>query len=790
LREVLAQIAALAEKGETTEAYAARRALVRTYPDLKENAALARAAASIAEAEAENVQVIDEPRAALADEHPSPLTASLAVAHRRGGAVEGVAGHPVFARAQGAVYALDLASGHLLWRRWAGFEPSAPPVALGAGADADVLIVDAARDELARLEGKSGRLMWRLPLGERFGAPVVTRFGAFVAARSGKIFAVDAESGASPRPAVIQQELDTPPAVHPRADCLYQIGRHSNLYVLSATDLSCLEVFYLGHEPGAVAAPPVVAGRNVLVAENWGDDDATLHVLAADEQGRSLERVQEIRLKGRVLAPPLVEGRQVVVCTSRGEISVFEISPADGGEPLTRVAHRDPEAEAPRARYLALRDGRLWLAGRQLTRFAIHAAGGRLVAEGIQSQEIGDTFVRPLRVVGDLLIHVRRRQNAAGWAVAAARLEDGRRVWETDLAAPPAGAPVVNFARREIALATADGAVFRFDPAAIKARVQDAPLPVAAPDASTESSAMLGGLTPPARLAAPLTTSVAASATAWAFAPDAGGAAWLAYDAERDASAARWFALPSPLACPPAALGGNLLAPTRGGRVLLLDPSTGEPRAAPFQPRIEPGATLPWRTPGATEAGDRAVVSDGRYKLYLLGVEQQPKPHLSALAETDNLLHPITSPVAVLGKLAMALDDAGRLQKFSLPELKSAGDVELGGQAVWGPRRVGGHVLLVNESEELLALDAQGEIAWRRPLEHGLLAGAPLAVEGGYLCAARDGALFRIDAATGETVAEVHLGQPLASGPAAFGPRVVVAGHDGTLLVVAPPEKE
>src|SRR5690606_2077441 len=117
--------------------------------------------------------------------------------------------------------------------------------------------------ELVRLEGGGGALRWRLPVGEPLADPTVTRTQLFVSTRGGKILAVDPTSGASPRHAVLPQELRTPAAVHPRANCLYQAGMHSNLYVLSTEDLSCQEVLYLGHGAGMVRVPPVMAGNAI-----------------------------------------------------------------------------------------------------------------------------------------------------------------------------------------------------------------------------------------------------------------------------------------------------------------------------------------------------------------------------------------------------------------------------------------------------------------------------------------------------------------------------------------------
>ena len=60
--------------------------------------------------------------------------------------------------------------------------------------------------------------------------------------------------------------------------------------------------------------------------------------------------------------------------------------------------------------------------------------------------------------------------------VAASDTAQGRVVWETDLAVPPASAPVVEPSGKALAVADANGNMFRLDEASIRSRVQDEPL--------------------------------------------------------------------------------------------------------------------------------------------------------------------------------------------------------------------------------------------------------------------------------------------------------------------------
>jgi len=79
------------------------------------------------------------------------------------------------------------------------------------------------------------------------------------------------------------------------------------VYVLDEATLACKEVYYLGHKPGSVAAPPVMALGHLFIVENSGENSSDLHVLAADANGLSLKpALKPIRLEGRVLVPPVL----------------------------------------------------------------------------------------------------------------------------------------------------------------------------------------------------------------------------------------------------------------------------------------------------------------------------------------------------------------------------------------------------------------------------------------------------------------------------------------------------
>jgi hypothetical protein len=272
-----------------------------------------------------------------------------------------------------------------------------------------------------------------------------------------------------------------------------------------------------------------------------------------------------------------------------------------------------------------------------------------------------------------------------------------------------------------------------------------------------------------------------------------GRAAFAAPDSDRlliynpaAGGAAKWIQLESPLSCAVTPLADGLVAPLKIGQVFYRSAADGAQLATPFQPLLTPGRTWDYQPAAATEDERQFVIADGREKIYLVELIDQPQPHLEAVAEAK-VPAPIESPIVVLGDAVIAVAGSSQLVRFRLPSLEPAGDANLPAPAVWGPFRTGDALLLATADDQLLAVSATGEIAWQAAIEHGELAGAPLVMNGSVLLAYRNGLLERRLLADGKAQATTDVEHPLAAGPVRFLKRLVLTASDGTLLVVDPP---
>ena len=346
-----------------------------------------------------------------------------------------------------------------------------------------MIVADTVRHELLRLDAATGKLVWRQTFKEAFAEPLFAGDRAFVAADSGRVYVVDLKSGARTGYLQFPQPLRVAPTIDRLKTHLYLAGDRASLYTISLADMKCVGAYFLGHAPGTIQVSPVVVMDKLAVVENNGVETSRLHLLAVDEKSVIAKEQTDRRLNGLVTSPPLAAGRSLIVVTDRGQIEVYEIAAGNEGDALTLVATRDANSSQPITRHVAVIGRNIWLADTQLTKYNIVPTGNRLPVEEIENNYAGATFDHPLEAFGETLIEVHRPKGRAGAVVAAIDTKQGRMIWETDLAMPPAGAPVVDDAAKSLTVANAAGYAFRFDEAAIRSRVQDQPLaaPLAPP---------------------------------------------------------------------------------------------------------------------------------------------------------------------------------------------------------------------------------------------------------------------------------------------------------------------
>ena len=779
LDDAVAEIGEAVAKKKLPHAYELYRTLVTDYPEVIDNERLAKVMQRVSRAQQALVKTVPCQQSPAADVARPGVAATvvLAMRNKTAEAADG-RGRIVVAMTRGAAFGIDAATGKILWRRLMAREPNqpagvCPPIPISQEPQSDVLLVNAVHQEVWRVEGVSGRVVWRYAVGEPLaGPPVVAGKRVLVATQSGRLAMIELADGKSTTCLQLPQPLSVAPAYDPQRSLVFQVAKQSNLYVISLSDDSCRQVIHLGHLPGAIAVPPVVAGNFLVLAENNPAGDFTLRALAIqvsphDRPEAVLKPVQQVPLKGRISSPLAVQGQRVLAATARGMIYVYNLSDDKPAAPLVQVAEHTLTIPENENRFAVLDGDCCWIADVQLAEYEIHQTNGRLTPKLITGQD--SIFPQPPLLVGKTVFYVRRGESLPGTLVAALDAANQSDLWQTSLATPLAAEPLPAPGGKLTAV-TAVGAMFQISP----------------PQPHSDAIADQPLLTiPPARLVRPISNVIAMSGGMFAMTSGTVSNQIVLFDPKQP-ERYRWLLVPNMMACLPIPMAGGLLAPCKNGRIFLLAPQSTGNLAEPFEPELKADLVWNWRRPAAV-AAQEAVISDGDRRLYRLGIvaKDDGKPRLSAQeAKTPK---PIASPLGVAGSVAYAVDADGTIRSFELPSLAEGKTYNLPGGCAWGPLGVGNSVMLATNNGQLICLDDRQNLLWQIKLPYGPLAGPPWAAADQFILASQSGVVWRVERASGKELSKVETASPLGTGPVALGNRLFVGSHDGCLYEVELP---
>jgi outer membrane protein assembly factor BamB len=766
------------------EAFARRKKFLKQYPELIDDPQLTKAAALITEAQKGEVRFVAKPR--KADRSPLPagegaktpvLGSTALISCQTLKPAPGAEDAVRVLTVEGTAFGLEAATGKVRWRIALGDGENALargslPLALDP-AGKDVVVVDSSHQALLRIEVSTGKVGWRFSVGEPFeAAPVLAGGRILQATPGGKLWIIDAATGDAAGYFQLPQPLRVAPAVDALRGLIFQPADYANLYVLRLDERTCASVYLLGHEEGCLRIPPAFASGFLVVGFNEGAQDSTLRLLAVAAENPekiTLKTLQPISLKGRLDTPPSGTETRLLTVTDLGLVKVFELTQTEKTTQLRQVAETPLPNEGSWMRFALLQNGQAWIADSQLARYNIQLTKGELKSKWITQR--GSAFLQPPQVVGSALISVRRVQQAPGiFASAVDKNDDPTPYWQTQLAAPLAGL-FAEASGNNLLAVTAAGGLYRFDSQALRGEtLRDDPL----------VQINLDQLPGPVLRAIPLEN----------------GLLVLSFKSEdkqlvlldpRETPARIYRRnLPSALTGEPVAFAGGVLAPLASGQVALLDPQTGEPKREPFQPALAAGGTIRWQR--AAPCGPQEfVIADNQRRLYLVGLKDQPSPHLGLMQQAD-LLGQAASHLAVVGQTVFLACSNQTLGAFMLPKLspvdRKAEELHLTAPCVWGPYAMGDRVLLATENGRLSCWDAAAKRLWEVEFKHGLPVGPPLADGSRTVLAAQNGVVAVLDANNGKETSAIDLGRPLSTGPAASGSQWLVGGADGCVYAV------
>ncbi|OYP35988.1 PQQ-binding-like beta-propeller repeat protein [Rhodopirellula sp. MGV] len=767
LDAAVAEMTELLSQKNTKAAYDVRFDLLRAFPELADNERLVkliREASDIQQGLVESSSKLPE----LIAPEPESKIKPIVLTARSGDRAIDLRDEVLFFRAKGSVLAFNGEDGSLLWRRYVGDSLSHSPTRLDEGEA--VLLSESAALAINRCDGRSGKIDWRLQIGEEFNQPVVERDDVFIATKSGRLISVDATTGDAKWAESIPQILETGPGIDDRNSVMYLPGDHSNLYVLRRNNGESVESYYLGHAQGTILVPPQPLLGHLFVVENKGSDYCLVHVLGVNENGTGIHQAQTpFRLRGNVMvAPIVVDQRRMVVLTDLGEIAVLDVEPSIETDKVSVVAKLPASFSHPTLTQMAVGRSQMWTTGDRIGRYELQVNRGRVISDW--TKDSGDKFFGQPLIIGDALVHARQLRGTSGVRVSAVDPKTGDEFWRNDI-----GAPVAMLRRAETGIhaMTTQAALFELDRSAIESGATRNPIE------------NVGGSGVIMRFENPLPIDDQRSVLLNKATSD-GGKRVIVYDPTRPQEKIRLVSLNLLSGHPNGsgiAVGKGVFLTLDNGRGVYMDYLTGSQIGSPFQPFSTPGDQVKWTNSIALKDDPtQIVVADSRKGLYRVRVGDR----ITKLTDIQLPSEPLGTIAGINGSviLAIAGPASDMIQGRDINSLQEKFQLSLEGRVIWGPVAAGDQAIVMTDDHTLHGISIEGQPTFSVSVPKGIPVGEPLIHEGQMILAADSGWVVSIDQASGQLQGITELRQPFSATPLALGQRLLVPGAEGVVYVI------
>jgi len=787
--QVVARIeAALTQKPFTRErageAYAALASL-REYGRITGRPTLAKIRQELSSRMGQLVEVDATVAAAERNDAQAALTTLLLAtteSQSGGGPDSAAADTTVAVWVAGRLYGVSLAGGEVRWSRPIGSWPTTPERLELDGESAGRLIYLAADPwRVECVASADGSLNWNQPLAEEAFPLTIHKNRTYTTLRTGEILVFDATTGARILAISLPQPLAASATVEPDTGHLIVAAERDNLYRLSAEG-ACLAVHYLGHQPGMIQAPPLLAGGTLLIAEN---DAANCRLHAVSLKDDAMQTAGEpTPLTGRVVSPGAVDAGHAIFVSERGRAHLLRVDPAAENivKPLASTA---AVAEWPIYPFAIADAGFLWVADEQLSGYELQYPLSR-ITRSVSYLDGAVIEAPPVRVGNHLVVAARRRfpMQTVMDGYQRKNASDFERVWRTTLS-PPARAMMAPGSSRSVLVVTADGSIFtrsvtgggtgqRLWPRDPRDLV-DGRAPVIETVLAEDASAV---------------TYFARAANGESLLLQAPGSG------EGDVAAVM---LRPPddanISGTPIPLGASVLAGLDNGQMAFFDMATGAVVGEPTQaPKTPLGVKLRWLGP-VMATGDEtfAALNDQLFKVSLSGaasgIRLAPAANLTMLAAGAPEAAKFGQPQLAAGgeRLWLLVPEETTSSLYTAAtsaadDWRKLADGDFAHDSFLVPTGTG--VLAADVNRRLVLFGPEGRL-WG-PVDTGPCAGTPLLRDDLVWFVTTAGDCVAVAAANGEVLRQTALSGMPAHGPFSLGAAVAVGMADGSLGWINP----
>ena len=764
--EALAAMDVALEARDSEATYEGRDALILRYPGRTDDPEVLQRLRAANDLIRSAVTVDPTRRPGQTEPRPDPLGPPTSLVLRSGldPATEGP--ELVYAAADGFAYAIDASNGAPVWHVPVGLDCPFPPRAI-AGSGGDALVVDARTDDLVRLDGMDGRVLWRQELGEPVvDPPLVLGNQIAQATPEGRLLLINVATGELQGSIDLGRPLSRSPAADELGRYYYVLGDEAVAFVVKRDPLECVAVEYIGHPRGSAGCPPTRLGNYLVIAENHRPESSRLSVFQLIEDNTRLRLRQRLGVDGWVWDAPASSGQILWAVGDRGSIDAYAVGPYEEPEPFKALARLGPEGARLGPTYAYARTSReLWVASGRSARYDLDVERGTVATAWTLAK--AGAAASPPQIVGGQMILTQQADRGRGVALWSVDPRGGSVAWQTVLGAAWPTPPEATADGLALATLSGDGSPLLLSSESLAAGgfVQERlPSPV-------ERRLPVGRL---GRIDAGGATLVV---------PGSGADHLFVRDPTSAGGLAR-VELPSPLAASPMAWGEDLLVPAVDGRAYLVDPITGGPEADPLLSTFDRDTPIRWLDPVALDGGAVALAErDGVVRR--LVIEDEDRPGLVASAEVA-LGQPLVAPPGSTGDTVILATADGWIRALASRDLGPAGAWELDAPLALGPftDALTGTVIVADASGSVIAFGPGGERRWTIDLEGDTLAGSPTIREGDVWLLTLGGALHRRALIDGAAISRDALDPLPAGGPAPLADGLVVPVAPATLRPV------
>lgn len=791
----LAKIQELVTQGETTAAFQEYRDMVTLYPELEQREDVRQVRSLVAQREQTLVKTTASQMRAG---QPQQRIDAVLMATQSGQALNISDRQILPVLANGALYAIRASNGQVLWRHFVGFEYNFEAKAVPQQDNPEWIVCEGFSNSVLRIDALTGKVVWKVEIGESFQEPVATNSFLFVTTSAGKIIKLDISNGSGLLESQLPQGVTSSPTLVANDQYLYQVGDHWYLYVFDVESMECREVFLLNHEAGSVIHAPI-SQRGLLYVSESKSQNSSVHVLLAKERGWKFERPQpRFNFPGRLQIPLLPYGRDdVIVVDDLGNVSLLSAIGDENERPVQQgINTKFKPSAGVISRALIERGGDFYVTGQGISRFALRKQMQDF--ESKLSADPTDIFLAAPVMIEDTLFHVRQRRGAAVTTVAAVDRDSLKTKWQVDLGAPLAGLPM-EYQTQGLAI-NSQGDQYLFN-------ADGSTQPLSAPvrrGSTTGQSLFFNHV---------IATDTGLGLASGPF----DRKDRLSFDPAADNENARsrlsaWDSKDLPLACAPVLFGNLAVVCSANGQVFLVDLKTSRRSPSGFQPPLRPGQVTDWLKP-AVLGTDRIVAARTSGGIYALkpvtgGLAKQEEKVLEGVSISAD---PVATQQGVLlvrrerrDAVSDTEDGDGAKKKTSTqtvslkssdnpavssvevlalydPQLQEIQATDLPGFLRSGPWHEAGQTLVETIDGNWVLLDERLQIIGQVTADNrGRIVGSPRYVDGAWMLLTDLGNAVKL---TGTQISgEINVGEPLHAGPARVGQRWLATTPDGAVL--------